>query len=117
MESVLSKQKKRILYTQVDAEPDPLRDSEKQSIPWLRKQPQEMTKRHTHLKRGHVTKSGILFALLQIILWSHLEAWSRHHGTFDQFKSQSYSCESLGMLLEPISTDPLTPKQKKDLDA
>ena len=63
MESVLSKKKKRILYTQVDVKPDPLRDSEKQSISWLRKQPQEMTKRHTH-----VTKSVFRFALIQIVV-------------------------------------------------
>ena len=59
VKSVLSK--KTLLYTQVEVEPDPLRDSEKQSISWLRKQPQEMTKRHTPLKRGNVTKSVFLF--------------------------------------------------------
>ena len=47
----------------MDVKPDPLRDSEKQSISWLRKQPQEMTKRHTH-----VTKSVFRFALIQIVV-------------------------------------------------
>ena len=50
MKSILSK-KKKLLYTQVDVEPDPLRDSEERSISWVRKQPQEMTKRHTYVQK------------------------------------------------------------------